>query len=272
MTISARIVIILLTAGFLVSSCGHSRKLKKTFPAAEEMLNQLPALRPEDSASAKQILERLATSISDYSTFQARVKVHYADAAGSQPEATVLLRMQKDSAIWLSVSGTLLNLELYRILITPDSVTILHKLDKTVEYLPFTFLQDFIRFPLTFSTLQDLIIGNVLYAKGTITGFQSTGTKTTISVADSYFTNVIQADSTGALQTSSILDNQSLTKRALHLSYESYQPAGKYLFATERHLRVDDESKIQIAMSFQKPEFNNELSLTFNVPANYKPK
>ena len=45
--------------------------------------------------------------------------------------------LQKDSVMWVSISATFLSIEAFRIFITPDTIIILNKLDKTVEYHPF---------------------------------------------------------------------------------------------------------------------------------------
>ena len=181
--------------------------------------------------------------------------------------------MIKDSAIWISLSGSILNLELYRILITPDSVTILSKLDKTVERLPFRFMDEIAHIPLNFSSLQDLIVGNPIYVGDSILGFQSSGKNILIATEGSIFKNILALSPVSKLlKTSSLTENDPFNKRAINLFYGDYQNLNTLNFPITREIIVDDESKIKIALNFKQQEFNKELSVTFNVPPNYKTK
>ena len=124
-------VIILVSMIFLFS-CSSSRKFKSSFPAADTIMNNEGSMDSTLVDSAKVNLQSLQKNRIDFQTFSAKIKVNYADVHGSQPEGNVTLRMYKDSAIWISLSGSILNLEIYRLLIKPDSVIILNKLEKTV--------------------------------------------------------------------------------------------------------------------------------------------
>jgi hypothetical protein len=223
--------------------------------------------------SAKNDLQNLKNNQIDFQTFSAKLKVNYADINGSQPEGNVILRLYKDSAIWISLSGSILNLELYRILITPDSVTILNKLEKTVERLPFRFMEDLTHIPLDFLILQDIIIGNPVYIGDSILGYQQSNKNILIATKGSIFQNIIAlSPTTKSLQTSTLTENDLTNKRAIYLYYGDYQDLNDFTFPSTRGILVDDESKIKIELNFKQQEFNKELSLTFNIPLNYKIK
>lgn len=76
-------------------------------------------------------------------------------------DATAHIRMQKDKAIWISVTA-LLNIEVARVLITPDSVQILTKFPKRESIKkPFSYIYQYTNPGVSFSTLQDVLIGNL---------------------------------------------------------------------------------------------------------------
>ena len=254
-------------------SCSSSKRFKSSFPVTDSIMNDRGLLDSTLLDSARKELQNLKDNRIEFQTFSAKLKVNYADINGSQPEGNAVLRLYKDSAIWISLSGSILNLELFRILITPDSVTILNKLDKTVERLPFQFMEDMAHIPLNFSSLQDLLVGNPIYLGDSILGFQPSGKTILIAIEGSIFKNILAlSPGTKLLQSSSLIENDPMNKRTINLFYGDYQDLNPIKFPATREIIVDDESKIKIALNFKQQEFNKELSLTFNVPSNYKTK
>lgn len=69
------------------------------------------------------------------------------------------IRIRKDSAIWCSVAP-LLGIEMARILITPDSVKMMNRMDHTVLLTSFDYLRRFLNKPVNFQMLQALLLGN----------------------------------------------------------------------------------------------------------------
>lgn len=267
------IYLLLLSGMLLLFSCGSSKKFTSTFPATDSLFNETGLADSPLRDSALKDLQTLHDNQIDYRTFSAKIKVNYADANGAQPEGNVVLRLYKDSAIWISLSGSILNLEIYRAFITPDSVTVLNKLDKTVEHLPFRFMEEIAHIPLNFSSLQDLIVGNPLFLNDSITGYQSSEKQTLIATEGELFKNILSLSAgSKLLQTSSLTEKDTTIKRSINLFYGDYDLSGDKPFPASREIIVNDESKIKIALNFKRHEFNNELSLIFNIPANYKIK
>ena len=66
--------------------------------------------------------------------------------------------MRKDSVIWISITGPL-NIEGARVLVTPDSVKIINKLEGTVQLSSIARLQEITKLPLRFSDFQNIILG-----------------------------------------------------------------------------------------------------------------
>lgn len=78
-----------------------------------------------DSAELiKEIYNKVIKNKIDFNTFNARVRVAYTGKDGGD-EATALIRVKKDSAIWLSLRGPL-GIEGLRVLITNDSVKVMN--------------------------------------------------------------------------------------------------------------------------------------------------
>src|SRR6478735_8722694 len=97
----------------------------------------------------------------EFNTFSGKMKVEYeGKEAGDQ--ATAYVRIQKDSVIWMSLTGAL-GIEGYRLMINKDSFMLMNKLEKTVQYRSIAYLTEITQVPFDFYSLQDLIIGNPVF-------------------------------------------------------------------------------------------------------------
>ena len=223
--------------------------------------------------SAIKELSYLQANRIDYLTFSAKIKIQYQDKNGPQPEGNAVLRLYKDSAIWVSLSGSILNLEAFRVLITPDSVILLNKLDKIVEKHPFRYMEELANMPLNFSTLQDLIVGNPIYLGDSIIGFQPSDKQILLATTGKLFTNLLSlSPGSHQLQSSNLEEIGGEKKRTIHLFYEGYQTGAGVAFSTIREIIVNDDSQLKMAMTLRQYEFNKELSVSMNIPSNYKTK
>ena len=79
----------------------------------------------------KDSLTGLINTPLNFTTFYGKAKADFSSERASG-NVTVYIRMQKDSVIWISITGPL-NIEGARVLITPDSVKIINKLEGTVQ-------------------------------------------------------------------------------------------------------------------------------------------
>ncbi len=63
----------------------------------------------------------------------------------------------------MSLSATFLNIEVYRVLIMKDSVILLNKQQKEVQFRSLDYLQEVIQIPFDYKTIEDLLIGNPVF-------------------------------------------------------------------------------------------------------------
>ncbi len=149
---------------YFITSCRSTKKLQTAVNKKDTTLAATPKANVTDSfAEAEQIINSIKKNKIDFKTFSAKIKVQYEDQKGKQPDFNAFVRMYNDSVIWISINATFLSIEAFRILITKDSIIVLNKLDKQVEYHNFKYIENIAQIPLNFSMLQDLIVGNPLY-------------------------------------------------------------------------------------------------------------
>ena len=269
-----KFILTILTAIFFlgpITGCRTSKKINRPANNIDSLITSSPGISNSEKKAALSDLEDLAEHHIDFNTFSARAKVEYQDKNGSQPDVNVVVRLKKDSILWLSISATLLNIEAFRILITPDQITILDKFEKTVEHRPFKYLETIAPIPLNFSVLQDLIVGNPLYMGDNLIAYKKSGDHILIGTMNQLFTNIITLSAREKLLQRITLESKE-PQRTATLIYADHQKNNKKTFAALREINVNDESKVNIKMSFRQYEFNNELSFIFNVPGNYKIK
>ncbi len=257
-----------------LNSCHSTKKLQTAINKKDTLITTDTHSPNEDSLqTASAILKSLDQNKIDFKTFSAKVKVQYEDRNGKQPDFNAFIRLQKDSVLWISISATFLSVEAFRIFITPDTIIILNKLDKTIENHPFSYIESIAHIPLDFSTLQDLIVGNPIYEGDSLVAYRQTENHILIGTVGKYFKNLLTISSDNHRVEKCKLDDINLEKnRTADLIYDSYEKTNQIPFATFRAITVAEKTKVDIRLSFKQYEFNKELSFPFNVPRNYKTK
>lgn len=261
---------------FATTGCHSTKKLQSAINKKDTIIAKT-ITTPADSASgkrrAREILNKLNNHKIDFTTFSAKAKVDYEDHNGKQPDFNAFIRLKKDSVLWISISATFLGIEAFRLYITPDTLIILNKLDKRVEYHPFSYIENVAQIPMDFHLLQDILIGNPVYVGDSIVSFRQTENLVLVGTVGTFFKNLITLSSQNNHLQRIKLDDLDVTKnRTASLLYDNYQKQGNFDFSTNRQINVSEKSKVGISILYKQYEFNNELSFPFTIPRNYKTK
>lgn len=259
---------------YIAAGCRSTKKLQTAINKRDTNVVASPGAASTDSLKgATNILKSLEKNRIKFTTFSAKIKVQYEDKNGRQPDFNAFVRLYKDSVLWISISATFLSIEAFRILITKDSIIIVNKLNKKVEYHSFGYVEDIAQIPLNFSTLQDLLIGNPIYIGDSIVGFRQTENHILIGTVGKFFKNLLTVSGDNDLIERSKLDDIDIGQnRTGDLTYGEYEKNNGVFFATYREITVAEKTKVDVSLSFKQYEFNKELSFPFNVPRNYKTK
>lgn len=218
----------------------------------------------------KKTIENLNLNYIDFKTFNAKIKVEYQDSKGKRQDLTAIVRVMKDSAIWISFTASLFSIEAYRALITKDSVILLNKLDKEVQYRSLDYLQEVTEIPFDYKTLQDLLIGNPVFTDSNIVYYKKTENQILFSMVGRYFKHLVTISPDDYFLTHSKLDDVDIARnRTADLTYGDYESKSGFNFSTYREITVSEKNKLDIRLNFKQYEFNKELSVSFNIPKNY---
>ncbi|MBS1662760.1 MAG: DUF4292 domain-containing protein [Bacteroidetes bacterium] len=221
-------------------------------------------------AVIQQTLGKLSHNHIDFTTFSAKMKVHYEGGDGKDYEFNAFVRMKKDSAIWVAVNAAL-GIEAFRLMITPDSVKVLDKLKKIVRIRSVSYLQDEIHLPVDFKTLQDILLGNPVFLDTARVVFYKTETKgISLFSTGATFRNYLTVNPDGTLQHSKLDDTDPLRQRTGDMTYGEYDFSASVPFSTYRKISVAERTKVDIEINYKSFKFNEVLVFPFTIPKNYK--
>ena len=266
-------LIVILTLVTFLFGCKATKQINKVI-APKDTLTVVDNRSEHDSIEhVKATVNAFQDNYIDFRTFSAKVKVDVESNKGKQPDITAVIRMVKDSAIWISLTATILNIEIYRVMIRPDSVVLLNKQDKEVQFRSLDYLQEVADLPVNFKTLQDLLIGNPVFYNDTITSFREVNGMVLMSTIGPVFKNLLTLTaSEKLLQHIKMFDVYLSRNRTADITYDGYEKPEAVYFPTNRQITISEKNKLDIRMKFKQYEFNKELSLPFNIPKNYKSK
>jgi hypothetical protein len=259
---------------YMNNSCKTVKQINKAIaPKDTSAVIIIDQSKTDSILMIKRTLENLNHNYIDFKTFSAKIKVDYQDNKGKQPDVTAIIRIIKDSAIWISLTASILNIEIYRVLIKRDSVILLNKQDKEVQYRSLDYLQEVTQIPFDYKTLENLLIGNPVFIDSNIVYYKKTDNQILFSMVGNYFKNLLTLSSDNYFLTHSKLDDVDITRsRTADLTYADYENKTGYNFSTYREITVSEKNKLDIRLNYKQYEFNKELSVSFNVPKNYIPK
>lgn len=267
-----RSVFFLLFAGLMVTAgCTTTRKTAVSPPPAASLLpgpatDSVTVLTHSEESV---IREKVAANHLSFRTFSAKAKIDFENHEGGQQGITAYVRIQKDSAIWISVRP-LLGIELMRLLITPDSVKIIDYFKKTVYLRPLNYLQQLINIPYDFQTLQDLIIGNPVYFSDSIQDIKTTPSIISFTCTGKDYINRFDVFADDyLLQENKLMDRDTLHRRSCDLTYGDYKTVSGKQFASRRKIFVVDKNVTQILIDFNRVDFDLPLSFPFAISSKY---
>lgn len=275
---SSRIVYASLLLIIAVAACRPTKKVQRlgntitTKDTNSAVIVTNPPVNAVDSATIiRSIVSRLDSQRINFRTFSAKVKMDY-DGSEGNGQATVYLRMQKDSIIWLSLTGAL-GIEGFRVIITKDSVKLMNKLDKVVQYRSIQYLNDLTHVPVNFYDMQNILIGNPIYLDSNIVSYKYSDDYLSILMAGSVFKNLLTLDKNTLLMQHSKLDDIDPSKnRTADITFSNYDKVNNFSFSTARKISVAEKAKLDINLDFKQYNFGQPLTFPFNIPKNYKSK
>ena len=264
-----RSILIIITAIAFFTSCRPTRKIQTAIAKKDTVDVVKPSVQSgEDSiAFIRENYNKIKTQRISFTTFSAKMDVDYVGGDGKKENANAILRMYKDSVIWIAVTG-LFGIEGLRAYITKDSIRIINKLDKIYTGRSVAYVQEVTGLPLNLHSLQELIIGNPVFLDSNIVSYTRSANSVSLLSIGEGFKNLITLTE-GVLRHSKLDDVDINRNRTCDLSYDNYENKKGVNFSSKRRITVSEKSKLDIKLDFKSYNFNETLSFPFSVPKNY---
>jgi Domain of unknown function (DUF4292) len=270
-------IVILCIACFVINvyftACKPGRVITKAIAPKDTTMVIKPTSVNDSLVKVKEAINIIKKQIIDFKTFNSKVKLDI-QTADENRDLNGNIKIIKDSVIWISISHPLAG-EVFRAFITKDSVTLLDKTksQKVVYYRSIDYLQELTNIPFDYKTIQDLLIGNPIFFNENNVTVKNFEKYTLVNTADMGFKNLITLLAPSNLLEHCKLDDIDITKnRTADFTFDGYENADGFTFATQREIIVTEKNKLEVKMRYKNYEFNKELSLNFNVPKSYKKK
>ncbi len=260
----------------LISACRSTKKIQTAMAKKDTTASRVVVVPTKQTNDSIQFINTTLSGIAqnhiDFKTFSGKVNIDYVDGENKSYNVNAVVRMYKDSAIWVSINA-ILGIEAMRALITKDSVHLLDKQNKIYTARSIDYLQDVTELPLNLSTLQDLIIGNPVFFENNIVAYSKAGNTVSLLSSGKWFKNLLTVDASNKALLNSKLDDVNVNRnRTANITYADYDTKRTPSFATTRGITVAEKNKLDIKLSFKQYDFNSEVSFPFPVPKNYKRK
>lgn len=195
------------------------------------------------------------------------LKIVYRDNSQVQ-KVTALVKMKKDSVVWMSVRK--FGLEGARVQITPDSVYLIDRLNGQYAIKDLKYLSEEFNLPANYNMLQSLILGNPVFftkelkAEPDNLSYHLTGDATRFQ--SEYWLNGTNYQ----LEKMTFLDKSDQTDLEIQLkNYQKLPNKQNFSYFRTLNLKSPQIEQLSIDLTFSKLEINVPKNIRFEIPKRY---
>ncbi len=220
----------------------------------------------------------------DFEWLSLKARVGYKDEYQGI-SAIANIRVRKDSAIWMNVKK--FNIEAARVLITPDSVFLIDRINRQYARTNFSYLEKIFRFPkvyseetkqmeslASFESLQEMIYGNVLIlpeVESTDASIENPLYKLTGAIDKDFSTKHWLKGNSYSLAKMNYMDQ--LNRQSLDIELDDYRSTTgpqKFSYFRNINMKSAELGNVAIEVKITDAEFNVPKSMIFEIPSRYK--
>lgn len=275
----------LLFAVLMVSACGGSKKAARRDKAKHKDSTAITVIqstdslvRPSEAVEHPDMDKQVANTFIPvwkheipFNSFSGKAKCHYA-GSGQSYDFTANIRVRKDQAAWIMVSALGGIVQVARMYATPDSFALVNYLEKTYVSMKISEVNKVLPFPVDFTMLQNLLIGNALRTDGKVIDAKNTGDAAMLVVKkDNLNQDIMISKASNEISLLKVyLDNDN--SEAI-VKYSNYKDVEGKSFPGERMVTVSNKGEQHmLEMNYTEARFNGTVDMPFSVPRNYSQK
>jgi hypothetical protein len=228
------------------------------------------------------LIDSVEASHFEFDWFSGKIAGKYKDDAQSFSFKGTI-KIKKDSLIWMSISPGL-GLELGRVLLDQDSLRFMNRFDKTYFTSSYSDLSKKVKSPLTYSRIQDLLMGNSLSnfeekkyyvdLENQLFKICSVSEKQLKKMQRSRRKPDQEIYTTLVNPENAKIDSQNLTNlklnRTLLVSYEDFETHNNQEFAESIGLLISTTKSLSLNLAYSRINLSKKLKFSFKVPKSYE--
>ena len=225
----------------------------------------------------KKYKKRIDTQRADFKYLSSKSKIEYTDGL-TNFNANAIIRLKKDSLIWVSVSPAL-GVEVLRCLITKDSVFVMNKIQKEYYLFSYNDLKAKLNYELNFDLIQAILLGNPPYTEiEEDSSYSWNDTSYTVIGQSRKNIRVENFVKNSTLKLEKIEINDVISNNSLDIIYENFTPLEGILFAfiNKISLKYHNDKGFQniyIGIEHTKVEIKDkDLKFPFKIKSRYENK
>jgi len=204
------------------------------------------------SLSEKELIKKInSKNISpEWTSLNSKIKIN---KEGQETKINAQIRIKKDSVIWISVK-TPLGIEVFRTMITPDSIYYMSRMNKTYFVKNISHIKEVVKADVSFIILQE-----ILFASPNITVLNSD--KENYEILKDIF------------RVSKIYLQEKEDKKVsiIYSDYKAFSELGGLYFPNKFFVDIKSAEIFTAEINYTKIKFNKTSSISFIIPKSYVP-
>lgn len=258
-----------LVAVLMLSSCRSSRPIIK---------------EPLKAEGPEYLYSRLKESEFKFDWLSMKFSASYSDKHSSA-DFSGQVRIRKDSMIWITVSPAL-GLEMFRMVITNDSVKYINRLNKEYFAGDYALVSRFLQIDVDFDIMQSILLGNdfqfyetnnfrasidELTYKLSTTGRRKIRKEAGVTSADPVvLLQNIWLDPSSYKIKKIDLKEYMKDNRKLTATYGDFQALNDQIYPSVIRFEIMAEETMKVKVKYEKVTINEPMTFPFSIPANYQ--
>jgi len=262
-------IILFVAISLLLVGCSSSKKINRA---------------PLTENNASLITRQMNDNALSFNTFKAKFSVHV-KMNDSEMDLHGQVRMKNDSIIWMNLTKA--GLEVYRFMITKDSVFVINRIGKQYAIDPVSSLSKIINSRIDFSILQGLFTGNDFYGYNT-ENFSSSVDQRLYRLSainrEKVITEEVTAEGavsipshtlwlnpeTFRIEKSEIRDASEGLDRTLTVKYDNFKKENEVLIPHIIDVDLSGEVGFNMHIELTKVSVDESLNFPFSVSSKYQ--
>jgi len=202
------------------------------------------------SLSEKELIKKInSKNISpEWTSLNSKIKIN---KEGQETKINAQIRIKKDSVIWISVKAPL-GIEVFRTMITPDSIYYMSRMNKTYFVKNISHIKEVVKADVSFIKLQE-----ILFASPNITVLNSD--KENYEILKDIF-RVSKID---------LQETEDKKVSIIYSDYKVFSELGGLYFPNKFFVDIKSEEMVTAEINYTKIKFHKTSSISFIIPKSY---